>query len=215
MVSFIKRATGLCCFIGSAGWTYRWEAIRGVPYEQAWLKMSENADIFFHYGIPAVLVAIGIALFILSNPKKKDRRREDDVKAPGEPDRIPLVELRKMAADAGWNINVHTSDDTHNLTERLNQAAADGLVNFWGRKYEYDFGEGSKSYPLVSIPIGHFVDRYLFSSLNIFGENVKNFYIHTGKIGKTMREQKGKIFQDIHADRKQLADWIDKNRNVR
>ncbi len=130
------------------------------------------------------------------------------------PDRIPLVELRGMATKAGWNINVHISHDPHDLVKRLNQAAVDGLINFWGHKYEYDFGEDSNESLLVNIPISHFVDRYVFSCLNIFGENRNNYYIHTGKIGKTMREQRGEIFQDIHADRRQLEDWIAKNRNV-
>jgi hypothetical protein len=135
-------------------------------------------------------------------------------KAPEEPDRIPLIELREMATKAGWNIDARTSRDTYDLVVRLNQAAVDGLINFWGGKYEYDFGENSNQV-LVNIPISHFADGYVFSCLNIFGDNSKNFYIHTGKIGKTMREQRGEIFQDIHADRKQLAGWIAKNRKER
>ena len=106
MASFITRAGGYCFFLGSAGWTYGWEAIRGVLYEQAWLTMSENADIFFHYVVPLLLVVIGTGLFILS--MKQDRRRDNSIKAPKGPDRIPLVELRGMQPrQVGISILIH------------------------------------------------------------------------------------------------------------
>jgi hypothetical protein len=95
----------------------------------------------------------------------------------------------------------------------LNQAAVDKVITFWGRKYEYDLGEAAKgTFPLVEIPVQHFVDGYTFSVINLFGDNAVNFYIITGKLGKMMREQRGEIYQDIHADRTQLTSWLNRNK---
>jgi hypothetical protein len=66
---------------------------------------------------------------------------------------MPVLEVRKLAADAGWNINPRISDDAFNLTNRLNQAAVDGAIKFWGRKHDADRSEsGVQAIPLIRIP---------------------------------------------------------------
>jgi sensor domain CHASE-containing protein len=118
-----------------------------------------------------------------------------------------------MAANVGWDINIRSSSTIGDLVDSLNQAAVDKVITFWGRKYEYDLGEAAKgTFPLVEIPVQHFVDGYTFSVINLFGDNAVNFYIITGKLGKMMREQRGEIYQDIHADRTQLTSWLNRNK---
>jgi hypothetical protein len=57
------------------------------------------------------------------------------------PGRVPLLDIVEMARKAGWDIR---SNDASDLTARLNQAAADGTIKFWGRRYEYDFGRNGR-----------------------------------------------------------------------
>jgi hypothetical protein len=121
--------------------------------------------------------------------------------------RIPIMRLREMASASGWNVDRHTSNDGFDLTNKLNQAAADGVVQFWGRKYQYEFGEdAAESEPLVRISQKHFLD-YRFESTNLFGDT-KNFYIFTGQLSKQPRQLKGLIYRDIHVDRKQIEAWL-------
>jgi hypothetical protein len=127
-----------------------------------------------------------------------------------EIDRVPLIQLRDMVAQVGWNTNVRTSDDAYEFASRLNQAAVDGKIKFWGRKYVYDFSRPTADYPLLEIPLDHFKD-YSFDSLRLFG-SVDNFHIYTGKLGKSPRELRGHIYQDPHVDSRQLSAWIDRNK---
>jgi hypothetical protein len=132
------------------------------------------------------------------------------------PDNVPLIELREMAAKVGWSTDNRTSNDTWHLVNKLNQAAFDGVIAFWGRKYEDRYlAEGAKdSIPLEKILVKHFKDGYRFDIFSIFGDNATNFYIHTGKPGKHMPEQVGEIYCDIYADRQQLVNWINRNKKT-
>jgi hypothetical protein len=126
--------------------------------------------------------------------------------------RIPIVRLREMASARGWNLDRHTSNDGFDLTNKLNQAAADGALQFWGRKYQHEFGEdAAESVPLVRISQKHFLD-YSLSSTNLFGSS-SNFYTFTGKIGRQPRELIGEIYRDIHVDSKQIESWLPSRRN--
>jgi len=128
--------------------------------------------------------------------------------------RIPIIELRKMAAAAGWSTDAHATvgqNDGFTLANRLRQAVIDKRVNVWGRKYEYDFGEGgAESVPLVLIPSDHFKE-FGFDALGLWGQE-KNYNIFTNKIPKTARELRGKIFRDLYVDKRQLMAWIAYNK---
>jgi hypothetical protein len=127
------------------------------------------------------------------------------------PERAPLLDIIAMATKAGWNTDAQQSNDASELTARLNQAAADGAIKFWGRKYEYDLGEGAATtFPLVDIPAEHFRE-FSFQPLNLFRGGQINFYIYTGTLGRQMRELRGRIYQDIHACRVQLVEWMSQN----
>jgi hypothetical protein len=57
------------------------------------------------------------------------------------PQRTKLIDVIEKARKAGWNMDAIQSNDASELTARLNQAAVDGIIKFWWRKYEYDLGE--------------------------------------------------------------------------
>jgi hypothetical protein len=140
-------------------------------------------------------------------------RREPTVNSLARPDRIALIELKNIAVEYGWDTNINTSGNLIELVDRLNQAAVDGLIKFWGREYTYDLSEQMKeTFPLIEIPRRHFCEGHLFNCINIFIDNANNYRVFTGKITKTMQEQKGHIFRDIYADRRQLIDWLSTNR---
>jgi hypothetical protein len=127
------------------------------------------------------------------------------------PERAPLLDIVEMARKAGWDTDAFQSNDASELTARLNQAAADGTIKFWGRKYEYDLGETAvTNFPLIEIPAEHFTE-FSFQPLNLFKDGQRNFYIFTGKLGRQPRELRGQIYQDIHACRAQLAEWMSRN----
>ena len=126
--------------------------------------------------------------------------------------RIPLINLRSALQSVGWNTDIHRSNDATALTDSLNQAAADGLIKFYGRKYEYDLGEAaSATFPLLEIPSEHFRD-FSFQPINLFGDAQSNFYIFTGKLGALPRELRGQIYRDIHAGRTQIRKWVARNK---
>jgi hypothetical protein len=128
------------------------------------------------------------------------------------PERMPIQELRKLAADSGWNLNIHTSGDASDLTNRLNQAAVDGTIRFWGRICEPERRESdAQTAPLVKICAAHFAEYRLYP-VNLFGEEATNFMTFTSRNGMLMRELRGQTYQDIHADRGELVRWIDRNR---
>jgi len=87
-------------------------------------------------------------------------------------DRIPFIRLRDIARDNGLDL-MRGSDPARaaNLAYRiegaLRQAAVDGKLNVWGRKYR-DTGKGSNE-PLVPIPASHFQD-YEFRHGNLHYE---------------------------------------------
>jgi hypothetical protein len=79
---------------------------------------------------------------------------------PPEPKRIPLSEMRGWATAAGWCGDVQSAtigdNDWWSFTGHLRQAAVDGTIQFWGRRYIADFGKNSDGEPLIEIPKEHF-----------------------------------------------------------
>jgi hypothetical protein len=167
-------------------------------------------------GLPAPIIAatvlvVSAAMFMTALAFSGYRYEPVAAGAPsGEIDRIPLIQLRDMAARVGWNTDARTSNDAYEFAGRLNQAAVDGRIKFWGRKYVYDFSQPAAEFPLLEIPQEHFRD-YAFDSLRLFGA-IDNFHIFTGKLGKQPRELKGQIYQDPYAHRRRLSEWIECNK---
>ena len=66
------------------------------------------------------------------------------------------------------------------------------------------------NFPIIEISAAHFTE-FSFQPLNLFRDGQRNFYIFTGKLGRQPRELRGRIYQDIHACRAQLVEWINRN----
>ncbi|MGA3306687.1 MAG: hypothetical protein ABSC26_11885 [Stellaceae bacterium] len=61
----MTRISGLGTFLLAAIWTYGWEAFRSFLYEKGFTAMSSvETDTLVHWGVPLVLVAVGLALFL-------------------------------------------------------------------------------------------------------------------------------------------------------
>jgi hypothetical protein len=179
-------------------------------------SIKEHEGAFWLAAVACFVVALIVGIWPYLFRKSRTSATAGDITKGAEPDKMPLIELREMAAEAGWITDIRTSNDTFHLVNKLNQAASDGVINFWGRKYQDRYlAEGAKeSIPLDEIPVKHFKDLYLFDIFSIFGDDATNFYIHTGKLGKQMRDQVGEIYCDIHADRQQLMNWISRNKKT-
>lgn len=80
---------------------------------------------------------------------------------------------------------------------RLRQAAVDGSIQFWGRRYVADFGKDLDTEPLVEIPKEHFA---IFEFDPTALAEVDNYDLFTGKIGDNPSGWKGQIFRDIHVN---------------
>lgn len=129
---------------------------------------------------------------------------------PAPPGRAPLTELRAWATAFGWNGDVRAAtvgdNDWRSFAQRLRQAAADGAIEFFGRRYLYDFGEETDSEPVVAIPHEHF-HEYGFDVIEL--AQADNYDIFTGKLGEPSSALKGRIFRDLHIDETQARAWLD------
>jgi len=123
--------------------------------------------------------------------------------------RIPLVTLRDWAIEAGWNGDVQAvaggNNDFWTFKNRLRQAAVDGKIAFWGRKYEYLPKDLIASEPLVSIPADHFAE-FNFDAVEL--ANADNDEIFTGKTSIPRTYLKHSIYRDLHVASDQARSWL-------
>lgn len=138
--------------------------------------------------------------------------RAQKTKEPGHvlsvPNRIALTKVAELAAAAGWN-----DDDTDTpggglgtFASGLRQAGCDGLIQFYGRKYEDDIGKDLDAGPLVKISKEHF-EEFEFSEVELFGEP-DNYNIFTSKLGHFPNEYMPRNYRDIHANEEQATAWL-------
>lgn len=129
--------------------------------------------------------------------------------APTAPERLPLAELCEWAADAGWCSDVHSAtvgdNDWWTFAIRLRQAAVDGSIQFWGRRYVADFGKDLDTEPLVEIPKAHFTE-FEFDPAAL--AEVDNYDLFTSKLGNSPSAFKGQVFRDIHVNGDQARAWL-------
>jgi len=125
------------------------------------------------------------------------------------PGRVPLADFRDWAAEAGWCSDVQATavgdNDWWTFSKRLHQAAVDGEISFWGRRYVYDFGEELDTEPLVRIPIQHF-ETFGFDPARL--AQADNYEIFTGTLGDPPSAWKGRIFRDLHVDAEEARKWL-------
>ena len=125
-------------------------------------------------------------------------------------ERKPFTDFRDWAVEAGWDADIFSivvgENDFLTFKDRLEQAAADGLIRFWGRKYPYDIPEDLKgSEILVPIDPGHFRDFIL--DVQQLAES-RNYDIFTHKYGHSHDQLAGQCFRDLHVDATQARDWL-------
>ena len=122
---------------------------------------------------------------------------------------VPLSELRELAVGAGWCADVQSAtvgdNDWWSFANRVRQAAVDGSIQFWGRRYLADFGKDLDTEPLVEIPKEHFAE-FQFDPLAL--AQADNYELFTNKIGDVPSAWKGKIFRDIHVNADQARAWL-------
>lgn len=136
----------------------------------------------------------------------------------GEPEsaqasrRMPLIELRASAIEAGWNGDVQAAtvgdNDWLSFCRRLRQAAVDGAVALTGRRYLYDFGKETDDQPQVPIPPSHF-DEYGFDMVQL--ATADNYDLFTSRLGVSPRDLRGSIFRDLYVDEAQARAWLAKD----
>ena len=129
--------------------------------------------------------------------------------APPEPKRVPLVEMREWATAAGWCSDVQSAtigdNDWWTFAVRLRQAAADGAIQFWGRRYVSDFGQALDTEVLVEIPKDHFA-AFEFDPTAL--AQVDNYDLFTMKLGNSPSAWKGQVFRDLHVNADQTRAWL-------
>lgn len=129
---------------------------------------------------------------------------------PRLPQRVPLTELRAWAVNAGWNSDVQAAtvgdNDWGSFCRRLRQAAADGVIYVFGRRYVHDIGKDHDPEPLIAIPRDHFRE-YGFDVVAL--ATADNYDLFTGQFGVLPRELKGSIFRDLHVDDRQAHAWLE------
>jgi hypothetical protein len=132
--------------------------------------------------------------------------------APSGTNRIPLTDLRTWAAESGWCSDVQTAtvgdNDWWSFTKRLRQAAVDGEIAFWGRRYVYDFGEDLDDQVLVKIPAEHFAE-FGFDCVEV--AQADNYEIFTTKTGDSPSAWRGSNFRDLHVDATDARKWLSGN----
>lgn len=126
-----------------------------------------------------------------------------------EPKRIPLSEMREWATAAGWCGDIQSAtvgdNDWWTFAVRLRQAAVDGAIQFWGRRYVADFGKDLDTEALVEIPKEHFA---IFEFDPTALAQADNYDLFTGKLGESPSGWKGQIFRDIHVNADQARAWL-------
>jgi hypothetical protein len=127
----------------------------------------------------------------------------------GTNERIPVVELRKWASDAGWCADAQAIalNDNHwwEFGIRLRQAAAEGEIGFWGKRYDYEFSQKTNTMPFTRIPKEHF-EEFGLDAVSL--AHADNYDIFTGKLGESPSTLRGKVYRDLQVNAGQARAWL-------
>jgi hypothetical protein len=110
-------------------------------------------------------------------------------------DRIPFVRLRDIAPEFGIDLSsseTPSANLAYDIEGALRQAAVDGNLQVWGRKYQ---GPVQSNDPLLKIPASHFAE-FEFGHGNLHYKT-ENRFSHTGKITKRLEELAGQAYYDL------------------
>ena len=103
--------------------------------------------------------------------------------------------LRDLAPEFGIDLSsseTPTANLAYDIEGALRQAAVDGDLQVWGRKYN---GPVQSNEPLIKIPASHF-SEFEFGHGNLHYKT-ENRFSHTGKITKRLEELAGQAYFDL------------------
>lgn len=133
-----------------------------------------------------------------------------------ESDRVPFVRIRHIAHEFELVLDPHdptSGNMAYDIEGALRQAAVDGQLKVWGRKYR---GPVKDNDPLVAIPQSHFED-YGFAHGNLHYETANSQTHTTSGIAKKLADHKsGEVFYDVqisYADTRRVLTNIVKDRS--
>ncbi len=115
-------------------------------------------------------------------------------------DRIPLIELRRMAAAAGWNFVSQDSLHLIDLVDAIRQGAIDGTLTVWGRLNRYNDERLMRAEPLDRIPVDHWREFRISANAMLAGDN---FYVQSWSPNEKLQS-----YVDLHVERTQAAAWL-------
>lgn len=116
-------------------------------------------------------------------------------------DLIPFVSIRNIANNDGWILNETDSavaNRAYALEGKLRQAAVDGELRVWGRKYDVPMSNA----PLLQIPREHFEEYGIAHGALHY--QVDNKTSRTGKIDTNLDQSRGLIYCDLHVSKHEI-----------
>lgn len=115
--------------------------------------------------------------------------------------RMPMLELRNLAAKRGWDFVSGTSLHVLDLVDAIRQAGVDARLMFYGRPDRNMFRSLTEAEPLDAITREHWKEFQIEAMSFMRAE--KNFDIKT----YSMRQSHEKGFADVHVDRAAIR-WL-------
>ena len=120
-------------------------------------------------------------------------------------ERIPLITLRDLMAQKGWDFKTDTSLHILDFCDALRQGGLDGSIPFWGRPDRNIFDDLTRHEPLHEILNNHW-ENFEIDPIG-FHETNDNFDVRTYCI--TESSQKGYV--DIHTEKRLALRWLKQN----
>ena len=127
---------------------------------------------------------------------------------PHSDNQIPYIQIRDLANLKGWNLSERDStahNRAYDLQTIIRQAASDGELKVWGRRFESPLGTN----PLLPIPKEHF-QEYEFQHGVLNYLNVSNESARTDKLGAHEKDLVGHVFCDLHVSRRDIQQLLAK-----
>lgn len=126
--------------------------------------------------------------------------------------RISILTAKTEASKYGWNLwgtTTANQNEAFDFINALKQAAVDGDIKFFGRKYIYDFPEAGKGQePLIEIS-PKYLQQYFIDCLD-FSRVSTNYNIFIKEFNKPA--EKGTSYRDIYMNSGEFIKWLAKNK---
>ena len=120
-------------------------------------------------------------------------------------ERIPLIMLRDLIAEKGWDFKTETSLHILDFCDALRQGGLDGSIPFWGRRDQNIFDYLTRNEPLHPIRTDHW-ENFEIDPISLH-KTADNFDVRTYCLRET--SQKGHV--DIHTEKRLALRWLKQN----